>query len=108
MGHIGNENHGTQKNLAPIGTIEDVNNCSQTPANESQARPGDDWYEERICEVIDDLNEAGIEVMSVPLEARRKARELEREFTEAANADDMPRFWRALREWQRTWKGSLH
>jgi hypothetical protein len=71
-------------------------------------RPGDDWFDERICDVIDELNAAGIEVMAVPLEARRKARKLEAELTDAVNADDRPRFWRALREWERTWKGSLH
>jgi hypothetical protein len=93
--------HISEKTTPPAST---PNPAPRTP----EARPGDDWFDSMIQWVLDGLDDAGIVVTAVPFEARRKARTFEVELTEAANADDRPRFWRALREWERTWKGSLH
>jgi hypothetical protein len=100
--------HGAQKNLGPIGTIEDVNNCLQTPANESQARPGDDWFDDMICLAIEELSDAGAAYTDASEEDRERARALEMEYTVAANNGDSPRFWKALREWKAIWIEGLH
>ena len=73
-----------------------------------EALPGDDWYDSMICMVLDDLNDAGIEVMDYPEEVRRTARQFFDEFSEAAAGGDMGRFWTALRAWRETWLKSLH
>lgn len=65
-----------------------------------------DWYDERICEMIDDL--ADVQIMEYPEHVRNKARALFNEFSEAAAQGNDARFWRALIEWQETWKGGLH
>lgn len=75
-----------------------------TPRN----RPGDDWFDERICDVIDELNAAGIAYTDAAEKDRDRARALELEYTLAANAGDSPRFWKALREWKAVWIKELH
>mgnify|MGYP001089877696 CR=1 FL=1 len=76
------------------------------PAPKTPEAVAGDWYDARICEVIDDL--ADVQMMTYPEHVRDAARLLFDEFSEAAAADDMPRFWAALREWKRTWKRGLH
>ena len=68
--------------------------------------PPDDWYDSMIDMAIDDL--AGVQLMTYPEHLRDKARALADEFSEAAVDGDEARFWRALRDWQETWKGGLH
>jgi hypothetical protein len=93
----------------PAPRTPDVNNCSQIPINESQARPGDDpWFDDMISMVIEQLNDAGCQYMDAAEEDRDRARMLEIEYTVAANDGDSARFWKALREWKAAWIKELH
>lgn len=69
---------------------------------------GDDWYDDMVCMAIQDLNDAGAEYMHASEEDRNRARRLEWEYTEAANASDSAQFLRALIEWRQTWLKTLH
>jgi hypothetical protein len=92
-------NNCTQKNLKPIGV---------KPAKEGQALPGDDWFDDMISMVIEELNDAGCQYMDASQEDRDRARMLEIEYTVAANDGDSARFWKALREWKAIWIKESH
>ncbi len=76
------------------------------PTPRSHEAEGGDWYDDRICEAIDDL--AGVRMMTYPEHVRDAARKLFDEFSEAAAQGDDARFWKALMGWRQIWLKSMH
>jgi hypothetical protein len=80
----------------------------QAPPDPAPRTPENDWFDDRICDAIEDLNDAGARYTDASQEDRDRARMLELEYTVAANDGDSPRFWKALREWKAIWIKESH
>ncbi|MBW2109395.1 MAG: hypothetical protein JRI36_12140 [Deltaproteobacteria bacterium] len=71
---------------------------SRNQEQEEQIDPG--FFDERMDQAIEDLNQAGICLMDYPPSTRHRAFLIEQELSEAANKGDRARFLELLKRWR--------